>query len=398
MNVFRSAMLVLALGSGFTFAADKMQEFRAHFDQGKVFYAAGKYAEAAAEWEAARVLNVSEPVTQKNLALCYMKLQQYDKAEPLRRDLCEPGRAAEDCLPYAETLLALGKWVDVVQQLDQIEGGRTAVETAIESRFRCYAHIALQEYPKAVDACRGGEPDTYQPIALNLLLACLKADNTECAKETSAKLAQKSSRDWLDVGRMWLRSASDDARKEFIPEFLKSAPDLEAKKAIAAELAKKGLFDEALPLYERLAQEPGTDSCDIAEPLARAYVNAKQDDKVLQWSSAMIKCSPEVSTGYALRGIVYYRQHDWDNAIADFTKSLSIVDDASVRANLDNAKKYKSNEDQQARAADEAKAEARRAQEEYRRRVQKDLEDYCKQNPRAEECKKLPKPPPKTGR
>ena len=111
----------------------------------------------------------------------------------------------------------------------------------------------------------------------------------------------------------------------------------------------------------------------------------------------MIKCAPEAAAGYALRGIVYYRQHAWDNAIADFTKSLAITEDAGVHANLDNATKYKAGIEKQARASEEDGAAVCCAQEEYKRRIQKDHEDYCKMNPYAADCKDQ-KPPPKGGR
>ncbi len=68
------AMLTLTVSAGLSIAQDKASEFRNHFDQGKVLFAAGKFAEAATEFETAHTINVTEPVTQKNLALCYMKL------------------------------------------------------------------------------------------------------------------------------------------------------------------------------------------------------------------------------------------------------------------------------------------------------------------------------------
>ena len=53
MNVIRIATLVVTLGAGFVFAENTGDAFRVHFDKGKVFYAAGKFEEAAAEFESA---------------------------------------------------------------------------------------------------------------------------------------------------------------------------------------------------------------------------------------------------------------------------------------------------------------------------------------------------------
>ncbi len=51
MNVIRIATLDVTLGAGFAFAENTGDAFRVHFDKGKVFYAAGKFEEAAAEFE-----------------------------------------------------------------------------------------------------------------------------------------------------------------------------------------------------------------------------------------------------------------------------------------------------------------------------------------------------------
>lgn len=388
MNKLHSSTLaVVALFCSVAVGQTTLQLFREHFDKGKEQVAAQNWEAAAAEFEAAHALNRSEPATIKNLAYCYSKLKQFDKAEPLRRELCEASRADEDCLPHAELLITLGRYADAIAILDQIQSRSLPNVAAVESRFRCYAYMELDQPDKAVPACRGGEPDGFPPIAQNLLVACMKIGDIDCARDVSQKLSQKSPKDWVDIGKLWIRSAPEEARKAFIPGYVATAPDLASRRAIGIELAKKALWEESTPILEKVAAEAGGDGCDVAEALARGYFSAKEDAKAMTWTTTLITCSPDSAVGYAMRGAIHYRAKDVDKAIADFEKSLSITADERVQANLESAQRYKQALNDRKRAEEEAKAEARWAQEEYKRRLQKDKEDYCRDHPNSPECK-----------
>lgn len=390
MKKVLSGWLVLALGVGAVSAQTTMQRFREHFDKGKDYYKQGNYADAAAEFEAAHALNSAEPVTIKNLAQCYIQLKQLDKAEPLRKQLCDVDRNDEECLPLAEIQINLKKYEEALQTLDSIQNRGMPNGTAVEGRLRCYAHMALSQFDKAVPACRAGEPDQYEPIARQLMIACLKIADLECAKQFTTTFASKSAKDWVDIGKLWIGAADEATRKEFLNTYLDTAPDVASRRSIGLELARKALYDESTPILARVAAESQGDNCDIASALARGYLSARDHERTVEWSSKLIGCSPELAAGYAIRGSSYYVQKEWDKAIEDLTKAQSISPDPRVETNLANAQKYKASLEKAEKDAEAAKAAARRAQEEYERQIQKDKEQYCLDFPTAPECRKPP--------
>ncbi|MDQ7006588.1 MAG: tetratricopeptide repeat protein [Acidobacteriota bacterium] len=381
-----------------------MAPVMADYDAGLAYFKQGKYVESAAEWEGV-IANAPEyAYAYYMLGNCYLKLKKYRDAEPQFRKAADldPGKFNYH-LNLAQTLMALRKYTETINVLDQAEDLATSErQKTLLHRLRGLALVSTKDYSRAAEDLKQANPGGHHQVASNLARACYQINDYDCLKDAATKALKLKATDEATQSLLVratverARRTKDKARKKAI---YKQAAAYAAKlipiakdKVKAHELngaALLGAEDYKKAIAEfRKGLELKPKSCNAMMNIATAYQQLADWDAVIEWAGKAATCDPKSHAAYGKIAFAYNKKAKnadksrqealYGKAIAAADKALAIkAGDKWARQQKQiarkgiEAKRQNDAVDADAQRVAAEKAAAERAAEEERKRLER---------------------------
>ncbi len=384
-------MARVAAGAAIGLAA--IVSLAADYEQALSYFKSGKYAEAAAEFQALVEENPNYDYGYYMLGLSFYKMGKLDEAikniaqaRALNGDRFEYHHAlatayrakrrdtdAVKVLNEAEGLLEsnpqqkyafyslrgftyadLGKWAEAVQDLERAKGIKASTQIL---DYLGKAYFKLRHFDKAVpvlrDAAKRNPNDADTHLFLAESLINLAREENDDAKK--GKLFEES----LQVATRYRRLKPDD----YLAANLVGRAALGARDYPTAEEAFRTVLE----------MEP--DYCYAMVNLSKTYIALERWQDAEKLARRATQCAPRVAAGYESLGFALQKQQRLDEALAAYQKAYEIQPTPAIKSYMEVVQQNIQIQAENARIAEEerrlqelAKAEEERIKEEERKR------------------------------
>jgi tetratricopeptide (TPR) repeat protein len=371
----------------------------ADLDQGMGFFRSGKYAEAAAEFQAMVDHAPNYDFGYYMLGLSFFKMNKYDqaienikKAIELNGDKFEyhhaeasvyrakgENRQALAILNDAEGLVDgstkyafyslrgfvnadLDKWGEAIEDLEK---ARTAKASSPVLEYLGKAYFKLGYYDKAAPVLREAlklnpnDPNTYLFMSESLVNLA-KENGDEAKKKTLFTEA-------LQLATKYRTMRPDDYY----------ASNLVGKAALGARA-----FKEAEQAFGKvLSIKP--DYCYAMVNLAKCYIAQERWPDAERQARAATKCAPRLVAGYESLGYALQKQKKLEDALASYQEAYKIKPTGSLKQLIDIVQKniaIRAENQEIAQQEQEMEAAAKKAEQEYQEELRKREEWEKKQD------------------
>jgi tetratricopeptide (TPR) repeat protein len=380
----------------------------ADFETGLSHFKAGKYMEAAAEFQKLVDDNPDYADGYHLVGVCFLKTKKYDDAEKnFLKALELNGDKFEYHFNLANTYAAQKKHGSVVKTLNNAEGLAPATHKAALHKMRGHALYSQKKFGEAIDDLEralAGKPDAATqaqlgkayfsvgeyPKAVSSLKKAVGSQptdgNFEILVESLLSMAAKASGE--SAKKLEYGKAMSEADK-----WAAASSSSKAKYAVARSAFGAGQLDKAVANFDAVIQADSK-NCNAMANLGKAYVSKADWNNALKALDKAIQCDPQLNIAWESKGFALQKQASeakdpattqskYNQAIAAYQKALAIKNSPAIQRAIDtcnqNIQISKENQGIDAKEAQqdaEIKAEEERvAAEEAKRKAWEDKDD-----------------------